>query len=196
MALDGGPHGGAAAPTGAPAAAAGRHSAKSGPPTLQEFNSLEIASAAEILGACLDIPEWVTQVAAGRPYADLRSLQEAAAAAAAGITWEQVSGALDRHPRIGETTSAGVRTGTESAWSAAEQAGVDAGQAAAMADGNRAYERRFGHIFLICAAGLSGGQILANLNSRLAGDAATEKPVVIDELRKIGALRLAKAVSL
>ena len=57
------------------------------------------------------------------------------------------------------------------------------------------YEETFGHIFLICAAGLSGEQILQVLRARLGNDPQTEHDVVIGELRKIASLRLAKAVT-
>ncbi|WP_222618388.1 2-oxo-4-hydroxy-4-carboxy-5-ureidoimidazoline decarboxylase [Nakamurella sp. PAMC28650] len=175
------------------ASAAGRHRAPGQGPTLAEFNA-DAAVAAEILGACMDIALWVAQVSAGRPFADLASLRRAGSAAAAVITWEQVAGALDRHPRIGERRAAVAGTGTESAWSGAEQSGVEVTQAQALAAGNVAYEQRFGHLFLICAAGLSGEQILAALDLRLRNEPAVEKPIVIQELRKISALRLAKAV--
>lgn len=171
----------------------GRHRAPGQGPALAEFNA-DDALAAETLGACLDIAEWGAKVSAGRPFADLPSLQAAGSAAAAGITWEQVAGALDRHPRIGERQAAAAGTGAESAWSGAEQSGVRAAHADALASGNASYEKRFGHIFLICAAGLSGEQILAELDSRLANDPEAEKPVVIEQLRRISALRLAKAV--
>ena len=161
--------------------------------TLTEFNA-DDGVAAEVLGACLDIPEWVTAVSAERPFGDLDALRAVGSAQAATITWPQVAGALDRHPRIGEKKAAVAGTPTESAWSKSEQAGVQDDQAAALAAGNAAYEARFGYIFLVCAAGLSGDQILANLHTRLTNDAESEKPVVMDELRKIAALRLAKAV--
>ena len=54
--------------------------------------------------------------------------------------------------------------------SRAEQAGVDpsdAAVAAALAEGNRAYEQRFGRVFLIRAAGRSATEILAALTERL-----------------------------
>ena len=67
--------------------------------------------------------------------------------------------------------------------------------AAALAAGNLAYEQRFGYIYLICATGLSGEQMLAALRERLTHDDEQERLVVMDELRKIAALRLSKAVS-
>ena len=162
--------------------------------TLTEFNA-DDALAAEVLGACLDIPEWVTGVCARRPFGDLDALRAVGAAQAAVITWPQVAGALDRHPRIGEKEATVAGSATESAWSKSEQAGVQDEQGTALAAGNAAYEARFGYIFLVCAAGLSGDAILENLKTRLTNDAESEKTVVMEELRKIAVLRLAKAVS-
>ncbi len=172
-----------------------RHLARPATPTLAEFNHAQRDVATELLRACLDIPEWVAQVEAGRPFDGLDALHSAGAAASSSIGWEQVAGALGRHPRIGEGKSAVAGTDTESAWSATEQGGVQDSHADALAEGNRAYERKFGHIYLICAAGRSGDQILENLHGRLRNDEATEREVVMGELKQIAALRLAKAVA-
>ena len=59
-----------------------------------------------------------------------------------------------------------------------------------MADGNRAYEERFGRIFLIRAAGRSRPEILAELHRRLALTDDAEAAEVADQLRQIALLRL------
>ena len=59
--------------------------------------------------------------------------------------------------------------------------------------GNAAYEERFGHVFLICATGMSAASMLGALRARLGHDPAAEREVVRDELVKIVGLRLAKA---
>jgi 2-oxo-4-hydroxy-4-carboxy-5-ureidoimidazoline decarboxylase len=66
----------------------------------------------------------------------------------------------------------------------------------ALAEGNRVYERRFGHVFLVCASGLSGQDMLDQLRARLGNDAEAERAVVRQELLKITRLRLAKLLSL
>ncbi len=66
--------------------------------------------------------------------------------------------------------------------------------AAELAAGNLAYEQRFGYIYLICASGLTGEQMLAALRERLTHDDEQERQVVMHELRKIALLRLSKAV--
>ena len=97
------------------------------------------------------------------------------------------------HPRIGERRLSG--------WSAQEQAGVQAGAGTdaatvtALADGNAAYERRFGHVFLICATGRGPAEILAELNRRMSNDPATEREVAAAEIGKINDIRLRKLVT-
>jgi 2-oxo-4-hydroxy-4-carboxy-5-ureidoimidazoline decarboxylase len=161
--------------------------------TVEEFNDAAESRVMPLLGACLDIDRWVADVAAGRPYADRDALLARASASAEGITWAEVAGALLRHPRIGEKATGG--NSFDASLSASEQSGVAGSDAAELAAGNLAYEKRFGYIYLICATGLSGAQMLAALRERLTHDDEQERLVVMDELRKIAALRLAKAVS-
>ncbi len=160
--------------------------------TLAEFNAADTATARDVLRACLDIQSWVDEVDSGRPYATVDALTARASASSARITWGEVAGALARHPRIGEAPK--QDSSRERRWSSSEQSGVRTTDAEALAQGNRDYQERFGHIFLICASGLSGAQILAALRRRLTNDDETERTVVIGELRKIADLRLAKAI--
>ncbi|MFB4296936.1 2-oxo-4-hydroxy-4-carboxy-5-ureidoimidazoline decarboxylase [Actinomadura sp. NTSP31] len=156
--------------------------------------------------ACCASRRWAAEVAAGRPYADLAGLRAASAKALAGLAWADVEEALDAHPRIGDRPrsggdrlrSGGDRPGSgdrEAAWSRGEQSGMDAAAAelrTALVEGNRAYEERFGHVFLICATGLSAAEMLGALRERLGNDAEAERAVVRTELAKIVDLRLAK----
>ncbi len=65
----------------------------------------------------------------------------------------------------------------------------------ALADGNQAYEHRFGHIYLVCATGRSGPDLLALLQERLGNAPAAEWRVVRAELEKINRIRLAKLLA-
>jgi len=160
--------------------------------TLAEFNAADTATARDVLRACLDIESWVEEVESGRPYATVDALTAKASASSARITWDEVAGALARHPRIGEAPK--QSSSRERRWSSSEQSGVRTTDAEALAQGNRDYQERFGHIFLICASGLSGAQMLAALRRRLTNDDEIEQVEVIGELRKIADLRLAKAI--
>ncbi len=159
---------------------------------LAAFNAADAATVRSVLGGCLDIDGWVDDVALGRPYPTVDALLDRATRASSRVSWPQVAGALARHPRIGEKATGSA---ADAAQSVSEQSGVGVGEVDAIAAGNRRYEQRFGHIFLICASGLTGAQMLAALDARLANDDEVEHEVVITELRAIAQLRLGKAVT-
>ena len=153
------------------------------------FNALPEAEATQRLLTCLSVPRWATEVAGGRPYADYAALTAQAEASAAELSDDDLSAALDGHPRIGERAGAGHAAG----FSAREQAHVDRNDAdvmAALAEGNREYEQRFDRVFLIRAARRSSTEILAELRRRLANDAETERAETVAALREIALLRL------
>ncbi|HZB28543.1 MAG TPA: 2-oxo-4-hydroxy-4-carboxy-5-ureidoimidazoline decarboxylase, partial [Streptosporangiaceae bacterium] len=132
------------------------------------------------------------RVAAARPFADAAALHRAADAAFAELGRPDIEEALRAHPRVGDRPRGLDR---ESSWSRSEQAGViDADRQTAhdLHEENIAYEKRFGHVFLICATGLSAEQMLAALRDRLGNDEATERAVVRAELREIIHLRLTR----
>jgi 2-oxo-4-hydroxy-4-carboxy-5-ureidoimidazoline decarboxylase len=149
---------------------------------------------AELL-ACCAAPRWAAEVAARRPYRDLDTLCQVSDAVLAALDWSDVLLALAGHPRIGERAAG---DGRSAGWSRSEQSGVtgqtgaDERLAAELTGGNAEYERRFGHVFLICASGRGAGEILAALRERLGNDEATEQSVVRAELRAIVNLRLAR----
>jgi 2-oxo-4-hydroxy-4-carboxy-5-ureidoimidazoline decarboxylase len=137
---------------------------------------------------CCSSARWVAEVASGRPYASADQLLARSDQAVARLAPADLEQALAGHPRIGEGRGADDR-------SRREQAGVlgaDPGTIQALADGNEAYERRFGHIYLVCATGRSAGELLALLQERLGNDPGTEWGVVRRELAKINRIRLAR----
>ncbi|MBX6356755.1 MAG: 2-oxo-4-hydroxy-4-carboxy-5-ureidoimidazoline decarboxylase [Micromonosporaceae bacterium] len=159
------------------------------------FNALPGEQAERELLACCAAPAWARAVAAGRPYPDLAAVLAAAAAAGARRGGGGGAAALAAHPRIGQRPAG---SGREAAWSRQEQSGMDAAAAevaAALAAANSAYEQRFGHVFLIFAAGRTPEQMLAAARARLGNDPATERDVVREELRKIARLRLERLLS-
>ncbi len=144
----------------------------------------------EGLTASLAVPRWVDDVVRAAPFASLAELLDVAREAATPLAAEEIDQALAHHPRIGEKP---VGQGTAQAFARAEQASSASGDTAlaeALAAGNRAYEERFGRVFLIRAAGRSRPEILAELQRRLALDPAAELGVVGAELRDIALLRI------
>jgi 2-oxo-4-hydroxy-4-carboxy-5-ureidoimidazoline decarboxylase len=135
-------------------------------------------------------------MAADRPYATVADAQAHSDAAVGALSIADLAAALDGHPRIGERPPADRPVRQRSAgWARQEQAGVHAADTATMAslaEANAAYEQRFGHIYLVCAAGRSGTELLAILRERLSNDDKTEWHVVRTELGKINQIRLAE----
>ncbi|MCM3660611.1 2-oxo-4-hydroxy-4-carboxy-5-ureidoimidazoline decarboxylase [Georgenia satyanarayanai] len=158
--------------------------------TLDTFNTAPERPARDLLLACVAVPRWAEAIVAGRPYADLDALLRTARTAASPWTNEEIDAAMARHPRIGERATG---EGADAEHSRREQSGVDttdASTAQRLLEGNRAYEERFGHVFLIRAAGRSSADILAALEARLANDPDTERQITADQLREIAVLRL------
>jgi 2-oxo-4-hydroxy-4-carboxy-5-ureidoimidazoline decarboxylase len=154
---------------------------------LAGFNALDVGSARRQLLACCDVPDWADRLVENRPYDNADALLDAADQATRALTDDEVARAVAAHPRIGERASG---------WSVGEQAGLvrDDRTQAALTEANHRYEQRFDRVFLICATGLTGDQILAAAGSRLQNDDATERVVVADELRRIVLLRLRKVI--
>lgn len=153
------------------------------------FDRLPEPDARAALAACLDVPRFVDEVVAGRPYGTPEALEAAAAASASSLSDAELEAALARHPRIGERAGAGH----DAAHSTREQAGVDRSDAELLqrlAEGNRAYEERFDRVFLIRAAGRGSAEILAELERRLGNDDAAERAETVAQLGEIMLLRL------
>lgn len=162
---------------------------------VEAVNSMPAERLEEDLRACCAAPAWGAAIAARRPYRERAEILAAADAAARALTWDEVVVGLSAHPRIGERATGDSK---EAAWSRREQSSAtptaDDATKAALIEANRAYEQRFGHVFLIFASGRSPAEILAAARERLGHDEATERRVVAGELRKIALLRLARVL--
>ena len=149
------------------------------------------AELAQLLHACCGSSRWVKTVAATRPWTSLAELRAAGDEAARALTRDDWLEAFRAHPRIGEKKQG-------DAWATGEQARVKDADAAVrqqLSEANRAYEAKFGHIYIVCATGKSAEEMLAICEDRLTNDAATELARAADEQKKITNLRLEKLVN-
>jgi OHCU decarboxylase len=163
--------------------------------TLAALNALSAAEAEAELLACCGSQRWAREMAVRRPFADVEALLAAADQVWWSLAADDWHEAFRAHPRIGERKAAPAQGARAAGWSRQEQAGATdaaASVADALAAGNREYERRFGHIYIVCAAGKSAEEMLGILRSRLANDAETELRVAAGEQAQITRLRLAK----
>lgn len=165
---------------------------------LRLLNVLTDDAASTALTNCCGSSAWTERMVAKRPFASIADLFETAQQ-----TWWQLGQAdwleaFRHHPKIGERTG-GAQSAQAEQWSQQEQNAVGRSSSQllnALARGNEAYEQRFGHIFIVCAAGKSAEEMLAALNGRLNNDAQTEIRVAAEEQQKITRLRLEKMLEL
>ncbi len=161
--------------------------------TLAEFNSLPSPNAEAALLDCCGATRWTKQVAAGRPFDSATALYAAADAAWHMMDRADILDAFSHHPQIGQKAVSGSESHRQ--WSEGEQTGArsaDEDVKTRLSRGNRAYYEKFGYIFIICATGKTGNEMLALLEQRLQNDAAREFPIAAEQQRLIMQLRLAK----
>ena len=159
---------------------------------LARFNQLPADEAGDLLVAAFAHPGWAAAVRAGRPYADITALIAAAQAAWDALPEAGWRAVFDSHPRIGEQGGHSPEA-SKREQSRASEASPET--LTALAEQNRAYEARFGYVFLIAAAGLTGEEILAELRRRMANAPAAEFEEARRELRKISRVRLQMMLS-
>ena len=163
--------------------------------TLEELNSLPSVAAEEEFLKCCGSMQWAHRISSARPFSNWDELSSKADEIWWNLDEEDWLEAFRAHPKIGETKAAAAQSAEAEAWSAQEQSQSERAATetkAALAEGNREYEQRFGFIFIICATGRSAEEILAALKGRLNNDAETELRVAAEEQRKITQLRLQK----
>jgi 2-oxo-4-hydroxy-4-carboxy-5-ureidoimidazoline decarboxylase len=162
---------------------------------LDDFNDEPADQAVQALRACNAAPRFAAELAAGRPYRDVATLVSRAEEVARSLPWDDVAIALAAHPRIGDRVEG---SSAEAVSSRREQSAMDDADAAtrqALVDGNRRYEERFDHVFLIRASGRSPAEMLAELERRIANDEETERAEVTEQLAQITGLRVKALVS-
>jgi len=162
---------------------------------VRQLNAMD---APELRAAFADFcaaPAWIDRMTASRPFASAEAILAAADEAAKGVPDADWLEAFRHHPRIGERQAERIQSEAARGMSASEQGGVEraaAADVAALAEGNRAYEARFGYVFIVSAAGRTVPEMLAMLKERLGHDPAAELRVAAAEQQKITRLRLAR----
>jgi OHCU decarboxylase len=134
-----------------------------------------------------------------RPYPSLEALLVDAEAVWFALAEEEWLAAFACHPRIGERKAELAAIGGAGEqfadWSGIEQRaaqGTLEAVAAALVDGNRAYETKFGFLYVVFASGRTAPELLAILEERLGRDRATELNEAARQQWAITHLRLGK----
>jgi allantoicase len=147
--------------------------------------------------ACCGSSAWAQAMARARPFATTQALETAADRIWSELAPADWLEAFSRHPRIGEQKAQKEAPAQAQRWSEGEQAGMrSASEAtrAALAEANRAYQAKFGFVFLVCASGKTADELLSACRARVANTPEVELRTAAEEQRKITRLRLAKLV--
>lgn len=162
---------------------------------LARWNALPLEDAAGEILPCCGSQGWAREMALRRPVRD-----EAALLAASDDVWKNLREsdwmqAFRAHPRIGESDGPATNPQRSAVWSRTEQEMVRAADEEvklALAQANRAYEKRFNRIFIVCATGKSGQEILEMVRRRLQNDDTAELHETAEQQRQIARIRLRK----
>ena len=156
---------------------------------LAAINAMAEEEASAAMLACCGSKRWARKMAEARPFSVDNELFADADRIFGELSEDDWLEAFAAHPKIGARASGQA---------AAEQAGARGASAetlAALANANREYERRFGHIFIVCASGRSAEEMLDLCRRRLHNAPAEELKVAAEEQRKITRLRLEKMLA-
>ena len=136
---------------------------------------------------CCGASRWVDGMTDRRPFRSRDAVFRAADEEWDKCTESDWLEAFSHHPRIGDRTARGAASD--------EQSGIRAAAEDVHADLeriNRAYEEKFGHIYIVCATGKTADEMLDIARARMRNDVETELHVAAEEQRKIMHIRLEK----
>jgi len=163
------------------------------------LNNLDPQTARAEFLRCCGCSRWAKALASRLPFQDDTQLFTAAEEIWRHLSPEDWREAFSHHPQIGDLANLRKKFVPTRQWSTGEQAGLQGAAEEvlkALAQGNTAYEQKFGYIFIVCATGKSAEEMLAILQRRLPNDAAVEIKIAAKEQIKITRIRLEKLLAI
>ncbi|MES4901179.1 2-oxo-4-hydroxy-4-carboxy-5-ureidoimidazoline decarboxylase [Streptomyces sp. NPDC000395] len=155
---------------------------------LDHLNAAPAGAAEDALLACCGSRRWARRLAAHRPYPDLDALLAAGDEASYDLTPADLDEALADEAVVGQLPADLPMDG----------AGALAAHTALRA-AHAEYERRFGHVFVICLDGLHPDEmrnrVLAEIHARLDNEKDAERVKAAEELRRIARGRLVRLIA-
>ena len=161
--------------------------------SLESINNADIEQAKHLFSQCCTSESWITRMLEQRPYESADSLRSAADRSWRNLAEDDYLQAFDGHPKIGDVGSLKARYANTKELAAGEQSSVNEANREtiiALAEGNAAYEAKFGFIFIVCATGRSADEMLDLLRARVPNEREYELANAAEEQRNIFHLRL------
>ncbi|MDC0479951.1 2-oxo-4-hydroxy-4-carboxy-5-ureidoimidazoline decarboxylase [Candidatus Marinimicrobia bacterium] len=163
--------------------------------TIESFNSLTDSEAFKEFEMCCGATNWVKRIIASRPIDSKDALLKVAEEIWFSLKSEDWLEAFTHHPKIGDIESLREKFHNTKSISENEQLGVNDASENTLKDlakSNQLYEDKFGFIFIVCATGKSGDQMLTLIKMRLNNNIEAEMQNAAKEQNKITQLRLEK----
>jgi 2-oxo-4-hydroxy-4-carboxy-5-ureidoimidazoline decarboxylase len=163
--------------------------------TIAEFDHLNNEKKREILQKCCGSSVWIEKMLTIPPAEDLIDLFEDAEEKWYECNEEDWKEAFLHHPKIGDINSLKEKFASTADFVEDEQLSVKETSEKvleSLAESNRAYEKKFGYIFIVSASGKSAEEMLGILTARLNNNPEEEIQIAMEEQNKITRLRLEK----
>ena len=159
--------------------------------TMAQVNDMDRATFVDVFGQVYEESPWVAERAwEQKPFSDRAALANAMVQVVRAAGSNQVLALLRAHPQLGIVASM-------SDYSREEQAGLGAAgeeDRRVLAKLNEDYEAKFGFPFIIAVRGHTPASIIKACSSRLSADYEAETQQSLEQVCKIGGLRLAGLV--
>jgi 2-oxo-4-hydroxy-4-carboxy-5-ureidoimidazoline decarboxylase len=166
--------------------------------TLHELNLLDKDELKNALFQCCGSATWVDKMLPFFPADDMVELLEDAEEQWWKCSEQDWLEAFTHHPKIGDVEGLQKKFASTAHWAAGEQSGASTASMDTLIElknGNEAYQKKFGYIFIVCATGKSAAEMLELLQERLNNEPTVEIELAADEQNKITKLRIEKLLA-
>ena len=164
---------------------------------IEQLNQLTSTQAEQFFMQCCTSSQWVNIMVKSRPFANRQAITEKANLAWLNLAETDYLEAFAGHPKIGDVNSLRAKYAQTKALAGKEQGLVKEATEETLAllcAGNKAYEEKFGFIFIVCATGKTAEEMSDLLQKRLVNNKKQELINASEEQRKIFQLRIEKAL--
>ncbi len=166
--------------------------------TLEQLNNLAQKEIESLLQQCCNATKWYKVLAAQFPVQSVEELEGKADRIWATCEPNDWLEAFEAHPKIGDVKSLAKKFAATKSWAGNEQSAVELANQKVIEDlaaGNKAYETKFGFIFIVFATGKTAQQMLDLLLARLPNERVEELKIAATEQHKITKLRIKKLLA-
>jgi len=163
--------------------------------TIAEFDHLDAEQKRKFLFQCCGSTAWVEKMLTIPPAEDLIDLFEDAEEKWYECNEKDWKEAFSQHPKIGDIDSLKEKFDSAAEFAKDEQSSAKEASTQvlqSLATANKQYEKKFGYIFIVSAAGKSADEMLGILTARLNNSEEQEIKIAMEEQNKITRLRLEK----